>query len=92
MVLIAAIVISAKRNKHNTTIAEKEAERLRINIRLEVYKKEYYTLCSDNILNIFSDFYKTGNERVSIYKHQGDHFTLLGRYAQDPNHNKSKSY
>jgi len=53
-------------------------------------KEEYYSLCSDIIKDYFSDFFhsSTGNARVSLYKHQGTHFTLLARYSDAPVYNK----
>lgn len=54
-------------------------------------KDEYYTLCSDYIKDIFKEFFiKTpgGNSRVSLYKHQGTHFSLLGRYSDNPAYSK----
>lgn len=53
-------------------------------------KDEYYSLCSIYIKEIFSDFFnpQEGNSRVSLYKHQGTHFTLLGRYSDNPAYTK----
>jgi hypothetical protein len=92
LVLVSSVVISAIRNKHNLNVKELELELTTIHKNIEIYKNEYYNLCSDNILNIFSEFYTTGNDRISIYKHQGNHFTLLGRYSENPNFNKPKQY
>jgi hypothetical protein len=57
---------------------------------MEKIKLEYYGLCSDNIKEIFSQFFKEsgGNGRVSLYKHEGHYFTLLGRAADNPVHSK----
>ena len=54
-------------------------------------KEEYYSLCSNYLKEIFEPFFSSvtvGNSRVSIYKHQGNHFTLLGRCSDNPLFNK----
>lgn len=55
---------------------------------LNKVKSEYYNLCSDSIKDIFKDFFATasGNGRVSLYKHDGNSFKLLGRAADNPEH------
>ncbi len=55
---------------------------------LDKIKKEYYALCSNNIKSMFEDFFTTGEDRISIYRHEGNHFILLGRYSQSPQFNK----
>lgn len=92
IILFSAVFIGAKRNLHNKSVKIEIDKNKRLNEKIELYKKEYYKLCSNNIFNLFQSFYTTGNDRISIYKHQGDHFTLLGRYAKNPLHNKSKLY
>ncbi|MCU4188967.1 hypothetical protein M9Q43_07290 [Flavobacterium sp. HXWNR29] len=60
------------------------------NKKLEVIKKEYYKLCSDNLRIIFKSFFDLSNGcgRVSVYKYDGDVFKLLGRYSNNPLYNK----
>ncbi|MGJ3234824.1 hypothetical protein [Marivirga sp.] len=91
-ILLVSILISAKRNKHDLSINGLEDKIADLEKDLSNYQEEYFTLCSHSILNTFREFYTSGNDRISIYKHQGDHFTLLGRYATNPNHNKPKNY
>jgi hypothetical protein len=90
--LLIAIVVSAKRNLHNRTVQAEIDKNTKLEGAIQLYKKEYYDLCSNNILHLFNSFYTSGGERISIYKHQGDHFTLLGRYAKNHAHNKNKGY
>ncbi|SFC72154.1 hypothetical protein [Flavobacterium phragmitis] len=58
--------------------------------KLKKIQEEYKELCSENIKEIFSDFLSTsnGNGRVSLYKHEGTNFKLLGRYSNNPIYNK----
>lgn len=58
--------------------------------KFESLKDEYFKLCSDNIKDIFSDFFKSsqGNGRVSLYKHFDHSFKLLGRYSENPVYKK----
>lgn len=59
--------------------------------KVKKIKDEYYSLCSDYIKDIFQDFFANspdGNSRVSLYKHQGTHFSLLGRCSDNPAYSK----
>ena len=87
-----AIIIGAKRNLHNRTVQGEINKNLQLKKSIEAYQEEYYKLCSNNILHLFESFYTTGGERISIYKHQGDHFTLLGRCSMNSAYNKSTNY
>jgi hypothetical protein len=60
------------------------------NKKLEILKKEYYKLCSDNLRIIFKSFFDLSNGagRVSVYKYENDAFKLLGRYSNNPLYNK----
>lgn len=92
IILISAIVVSANRNKHNLSLQDQVKLNKHLIREIELYKKEYYNLCSINILYLFKDFFTSGSERISIYKHQGSHFTLLGRYAKNPSNNSQTTY
>jgi hypothetical protein len=92
IILLSAIIIAAKRNKHNVSLKEAVTKNNRLQREIELYREEYYKLCSTNILYLFERFFVTGNERISIYIHQGNHFTLLGRYSKNPQHNKRTTY
>ena len=92
IILLSAIVVSAKRNKHNLSLQEQVNQNKNLEREIELYHKEYYNLCSNNILYLFKGFFTSGNERISIYKHQGSHFTLLGRYAKNPSNNSQTTY
>ncbi|MFT6948580.1 MAG: hypothetical protein ACJARP_003014 [Vicingaceae bacterium] len=92
ILLLIAIIIGAKRNKFNRSINDEIEKNEQLKQDIKSYKKEYYKLCSDNIFSLFETFYTSGNERISIYKHHGDHFTLLGRYGKNPNHNRPTDY
>tara|TARA_B100000780_G_C21110517_1_gene448745 strand:- start:179 stop:1027 length:849 start_codon:yes stop_codon:yes gene_type:complete len=92
LILLLAIIIGAKRNLHNRTVQGEINKNLQLKKSIEAYQEEYYKLCSNNILHLFESFYTTGGERISIYKHQGDHFTLLGRCSMNSAYNKSTNY
>jgi hypothetical protein len=92
IIIILAITIGAKRNLHNRTVQEEINKNLQLKKSIETYKNEYYKLCSNNILHLFESFYTTGGERISIYKHQGNHFTLLGRCSKNSAFNKNTDY
>jgi hypothetical protein len=90
--VLIAIIIGAKRNLHNRTVQEEINKNLQLEKSIKTYQEEYYKLCSNNILHLFETFYTTGGERISIYKHQGDHFTLLGRCSKNSAYNKNTNY
>lgn len=92
LILFCAIIIGAKRNLHNRTVQGEINKNLELKKSIKTYQEEYYKLCSNNILHLFESFYTTGGERISIYKHQGDHFTLLGRCSKNSAYNKSTDY
>ncbi len=87
-ILIGLISISmsafekSKQQSHKTLSDELKVTKS----KFEKVKEEYYNLCSDNIKDLFSDFFglTNGNGRVSLYKHHGTHFTLLGRFSNNP--------
>lgn len=90
--MIVGVIISAYRNKKNLEKRNLEIEVSRLETSIELIKEEYYNLCSKSILNMFMDFYTTGQERISIYKHQGSHFDLLGRCSRVGEYNKRTNY
>tara|TARA_B100000795_G_C22729532_1_gene410803 strand:+ start:141 stop:992 length:852 start_codon:yes stop_codon:yes gene_type:complete len=90
--VIIAIIVGAIRNLHNRTVQEEINKNLELKKSITTYQEEYYKLCSNNILHLFDSFYTTGGERISIYKHQGDHFTLLGRCSKNSAYNKNTDY
>jgi len=92
IILLSSIVVSANRNRHNLSLQEQIDRNRNLEREIELYNKEYYNLCSNNILYLFKDFFTSGSERISIYKHQGSHFTLLGRYAKNPSNNGQTTY
>ena len=92
ILILTAIIVGAKRNLHNRTVQEEIDKNLELIKSIKNYKTEYYKLCSNNILHLFESFYTTGGERISIYKHQGDHFTLLGRCSKNSVYNKNTDY
>ncbi|MER2997393.1 hypothetical protein [Pontibacter populi] len=92
LLLISAIVVGARRNLHNRTVQGEIDKNQKLKEEIKLYKKEYYNLCSNNILHLFKSFYTTGGERISIYKHHGDHFTLLGRCAMNKAYNQASEY
>ena len=92
LIVLSAIIVGAKRNLHNRTVQEEINKNLLLKKSIKTYQEEYYKLCSNNILHLFESFYTTGGERISIYKHQGDHFTLLGRCSKNFAYNKNTDY
>ena len=74
-IVIVIIILLFTLKKCNSTVLEKyKAD------QLEVLKKEYYKLCSDNLRIIFKSFFdlSNGSGRVSVYKYENDAFKLLG--------------
>ncbi len=57
-------------------------------------REQYYFLCSEYIRDVFGEFFELtggeGNSRVSLYKHKGESFKLLGRHSDNPMFNKRK--
>ncbi len=75
-----------KQESHEKTVTELVS----VKKKLEAVKVEYYKLCSDHIREIFHGFFaeSEGSGRVSLYKHDGSFFKLLGRYSNNPIYNK----
>lgn len=92
VMIFASIVIGAIKSLENRTFQSLNSENIKLQKEIKSYKVEYYKLCSNNIYRLFNSFYTSGGERISIYKHQGDHFILLGRYAKNPAFNKYTDY
>ncbi len=92
LVMVVAVFIGAYRNKRNFEINDLIEKNKNLQNNIELYSEEYYKLCSSTILFLLDDFFTTGGERVSIYKHQGNHFTLLGRYSPNPQYNRRTTY
>lgn len=84
-ILLSAYEKSKLKKLHETLELLNQA-----NEKLKAIRNEYYKLCSDNLKSIFSSFFDetSGNGRVSLYKHTGHNFILLGRYSQNPTYNK----
>jgi len=79
------------KNKDLETLQQLKIELANQTHKNRTIKDEYYTLCSDYIKVIFETFFEAHahtNARVSIYKHQSTHFTLLGRCSDNPRFNK----
>lgn len=92
IIMIASIIVSANRNLHNRTVKDEILKNEKLKKSIDIYKNEYYKLCSNNILSLFKDFFSNGNERISIYKFNDNHFILLGRYSKTPAYNKKTDY
>ena len=90
--LALSIFLSARRNLTQKRIREEIDKSQILEKKMLIINEEYYKLCSETIKFLFQEFFTTGKERISIYKHQGNHFTLLGRYAPIPENNKRTDY
>ncbi|NDC31224.1 MAG: hypothetical protein EBZ58_09875 [Bacteroidetes bacterium] len=88
---LISIVLSAYEKSKLKKLKEVSEELNKSKTKLNKIKNEYYNLCSDSIKEIFKTFYATanGNGRVSLYKHDGNSFMLLGRATDNPDHNKT---
>lgn len=87
---VIGILLSAYEKSNLKKLHETLELLVQANKKLEAIRNEYYKLCSDNLKSIFSSFFDetSGNGRVSLYKHTGHNFILLGRYSQNPTYNK----
>lgn len=92
LLLFISIFILHKRKKKIINAESLITANKQIKDKLRSVDDEYYKLCSDIIYWLFKEFYQTGEERVSIYKHQGDHFTLLGRSSKNPKYRNRTTY
>ena len=86
---LISIILSAYEKRKQGKLKEIKSELAATKEKLEKIKNEFYNLCSDIIKDIFKSFFATtgGNGRVSLYKHDGKCFKLLGRAADNPAHN-----
>ncbi len=87
---VIGIIISAYEKRKQKKLTELTEELADTKAKLEKIKVEFYNLCSDSIKDIFQSFFATtnGNGRVSLYKHDGNSFMLLGRAVDNPVYNK----
>ena len=87
---LTSIALSAIEKSRLKKLEEVSEELEKTKVKLGRIKTEFYNLCSDSIKDIFSSFFVTtnGSGRVSLYKHDGNSFRLLGRAAENPEHNK----
>lgn len=92
IIMFVSIVVSTKRNLHNRTVSAEIKKNEELKKSINIYKDEYYKLCSNNILSMFKIFFASHNERISIYKFNDNHFILLGRYSKNQNFNKKTTY
>lgn len=87
----ASLVLGYKKNKDIETLQQTRKELAALQHTHQKINDEYYALCSDYIKIIFQSFFTANvhtHARVSIYKHKGTHFTLLGRCSDNPKYNK----
>lgn len=91
VMFFVGLIFSYKRNIKIEKLHSVEDDLHKEKQKNEMIKNEFFALCNNNIKDIFSDFYSSsnGNSRVSLYKHQGDKFVLLGRYSDNPAYSKS---
>lgn len=87
---IVSIVMTFLEKENLQSYESVTTELLSVKNKFELVKKEYFKLCSDHIREIFNDFFTQsgGSGRVSLYKHEGETFKLLGRYSNNPTFNK----
>ncbi|CAN0323646.1 unnamed protein product [Phaeothamnion confervicola] len=87
---LMGIILSAIEKGKQKTLSALNGQLTETKEKLEKVRHEYYSLCSDNIKEIFHQFFieSGGNGRISLYKHDGHSFTLLGRASDNPVHRK----
>lgn len=91
LLLFVGIIISAFRQRKFKGLNDLNSKVKTLEKKIERIKKDYYRLCSDKIKWAFDGFFQDGEARVSIYQHQGDHFTLLGRYSNITSYNNNSN-
>lgn len=71
---------------------EKRIENLQkenIELKNKIEELDYFKLFEDFLFILASHTLNFGDkERISVYKHEGDVFLMLGRYSKNPNYNK----
>ena len=66
----------------NTALKEKESYKIRLQSTLIQANKDYFDLFREQLSILSNDVLNlTDKERVSIYKHTGSYFIMLGRYS-----------
>jgi hypothetical protein len=91
IVFFIGLYIGYRKNQQNLTLNNLKSDLAIQKANNQKIKDEYYSLCSNYIKEIFEPFYFSADKcssRISIYKHQGTHFTLLGRCSDNPIYNK----
>ena len=56
--------------------------------RCEDYGADYYDLFDEELRQLYVTLNFGDSERVSVYKHDGKNFRILGRFSKDPEFNK----
>ncbi len=51
-------------------------------------EKDYFKTFEIQLEALYKSLNFSGTERISIYRHNGQHFLLLGRYSKNPNYSK----
>lgn len=91
IVFLLGLYLGYRKNQHFLSLNTLETDlATQVNNNKKI-KDEYYSLCSNYIKEIFETFFSSvdnGNSRISIYKHQGTYFNLLGRCSDNPAYNK----
>lgn len=77
----------AVKNQERVSVLQSENKELKA--RHDLIKDDYYSKL-DAILSVISEYrFNLGDkERISIYKHNGSHFLMLGRHSEDPIYNE----
>lgn len=75
------------KNSERVSVLQQENNELKA--RHDEIKSDYYSKL-DSILSVISEYrYNFGDkERISIYKHTGECFIMLGRHSEDPVYNE----
>lgn len=74
-----------KRTKSNKALQREVA---RLENQLGQVERDYFRTFEIQLESLSNQLNFTDKERISIYKHNGRHFLLIGRYSKNPSHDK----
>jgi hypothetical protein len=58
---------------------------------LKEVRKDYFDRFEEQLVILVNDILELGDtERVTVYKHERDHFVMLGRYSQHPQYRQKR--
>lgn len=90
IIFIASAVITVLGNlalwRQNLSMKKLQKEVARLENLLGNLDQDYFQTFDNELGNLFEELKLTNSDRISLYRHNGDNFIMIGRYAKNPNY------